>query len=410
MQLGTLLLRDGVITLDDLEAALRSQILYGGRLGTNLVEGGALDMDTLGEYLAAAFGTPLAPASRFASPDPAALEIVPADLAEALAVFPLGFDDPDHRVLALALADPRDLEAVEALAGSTGLAIARYVAPELRIRYHIERHFGVPRDARYVRAGTTASAPRHRGERRRMQPPRGLELPPALRLDPRLRVDQGGRREGSGQPPGEVVGAPAQAAAAADLPSSAEMPAPLGEPTKRHASARPAPLPIDAVVSALEVASTREEVGDAIEEFARGRAEVVAAFSVRDGNALGWRCARYDGTPTSISQLSLPLGGSSALQSAHDAGRTFQGAPPAPGRPVEQRLWDALAIAEPPGEVVVVPVLVGERVVNLIYAHAHAGGDLGKVADELAVLSERIAAAFVRLIRAAKAGRAQPSA
>ena len=38
MRLGTMLLRDAVITLTQLEQALRAQVLTGGRLGTNLVE------------------------------------------------------------------------------------------------------------------------------------------------------------------------------------------------------------------------------------------------------------------------------------------------------------------------------------------------------------------------------------
>ena len=37
MKLGTLLLRNAAISLSQLESALRTQVLYGGRLGTNLV-------------------------------------------------------------------------------------------------------------------------------------------------------------------------------------------------------------------------------------------------------------------------------------------------------------------------------------------------------------------------------------
>ena len=40
--------RDAVIGLSQLEEALKAQILYGGRLGTNLVELSLLDLDTLG--------------------------------------------------------------------------------------------------------------------------------------------------------------------------------------------------------------------------------------------------------------------------------------------------------------------------------------------------------------------------
>ncbi|MEJ7604487.1 MAG: hypothetical protein WKG01_41915 [Kofleriaceae bacterium] len=52
MKLGTLLLRNAAIGLSQLESALRNQVLYGGRLGTNLVELGYIDLELLSAYLA----------------------------------------------------------------------------------------------------------------------------------------------------------------------------------------------------------------------------------------------------------------------------------------------------------------------------------------------------------------------
>ena len=63
MKLGTLLLRNAVIGLTQLEAALRNQVLYGGKLGTNLVELGFVELDLLAEYLSELSGLPIATAS-----------------------------------------------------------------------------------------------------------------------------------------------------------------------------------------------------------------------------------------------------------------------------------------------------------------------------------------------------------
>ena len=60
MKLGTLLLRNAAIGLSQLEAALRNQVLYGGRLGTNLVELGFVDLEVLSGYLAEMSGQPVA--------------------------------------------------------------------------------------------------------------------------------------------------------------------------------------------------------------------------------------------------------------------------------------------------------------------------------------------------------------
>ncbi|HEY0193109.1 MAG TPA: hypothetical protein VGC42_18455, partial [Kofleriaceae bacterium] len=71
MKLGTLLLRNAAIGLSQLEAALRNQVLYGGRLGTNLVELGYLDLEMLSVYLAELSGFPIATPTLLDQADPA---------------------------------------------------------------------------------------------------------------------------------------------------------------------------------------------------------------------------------------------------------------------------------------------------------------------------------------------------
>jgi len=74
MKLGTLLLRNAAIGLSQLEAALRNQVLYGGRLGTNLVELGYIDLELLSAYLAELSGYPIATPTLLDQADPALLE------------------------------------------------------------------------------------------------------------------------------------------------------------------------------------------------------------------------------------------------------------------------------------------------------------------------------------------------
>jgi hypothetical protein len=108
------------------------------------------------------------------------------------------------------------------------------------------------------------------------------------------------------------------------------------------------------------------------------------------------------GEKETITRLSIPLGGASSLQAAYDTAQQFRGRPPAPGRPAEAKLWAAIGVEQPPEEVVVIPVIVGERVVNLLYAHARSAEDLASAADELAVLAEAMSETYLRLIRAAR--------
>src|SRR5829696_5857343 len=111
MKLGTLLLRNAAISLTQLEAALRTQVLYGGRLGTNLVELGFLDLDALTAYLAEVTGAPPASHQMFESVDPGLIARFGGDRASRHGAFPLRLV-PDHQddALAVALIDPQDEE------------------------------------------------------------------------------------------------------------------------------------------------------------------------------------------------------------------------------------------------------------------------------------------------------------
>src|SRR5919197_2650880 len=136
MRLGTLLLRDAVIGLAQLEEGLRAQILYGGRLGTNLLELGSIDLDTLGLYLSKVHGVPVATPQRMDAADPAAAARLGADLAGRHMAFPLGPEPLRPDSIAVALADPRDHERVADLTRRMGCPITPYVAAELRILYY----------------------------------------------------------------------------------------------------------------------------------------------------------------------------------------------------------------------------------------------------------------------------------
>ncbi|MBW1871983.1 MAG: general secretion pathway protein GspE, partial [Deltaproteobacteria bacterium] len=49
--LGSLLIADGVCSVQQIEDAIQNQVILGGRMGTNLVELGVIDEETLAHYL-----------------------------------------------------------------------------------------------------------------------------------------------------------------------------------------------------------------------------------------------------------------------------------------------------------------------------------------------------------------------
>src|SRR5690606_7297411 len=120
-------------------------------------------------------------------------------------------------------------------------------------------------------------------------------------------------------------------------------------PPSAPAPAVPIAVSFEAACGRIDTAPHRERIAEVFVDYARGRCDALVVFLIRDGNALGWRghVAPPAHPKAPIEELSLPLGGASALQSAHDAGQPFVGPPPATARPTEHRLWTALGAPEP---------------------------------------------------------------
>ena len=127
MKLGTLLLRNAAIGLSQLEGALRNQVLYGGRLGTNLVELGFIDLELLSTYLAELTGYPLATPTQLDGADLDLLDRLGSDDAHRLRAIPLG-DLGNTQTLSVAMVDPTDTRAISELSEKLGAKITPYVS------------------------------------------------------------------------------------------------------------------------------------------------------------------------------------------------------------------------------------------------------------------------------------------
>ncbi len=161
-RLGKVLLKLRLITPDQLKRAVAAQILYGGRLGTNLVELGFLDLDGLAQALAQGRGLPAALRGHFDHCDPDVQERVPAPVAERWKAVPLGRLAHDPSRIAIAAMDPLPPEGLSTLAAFLDVAseqLVQALSPELRILYHLERVYGVERGIRFLRIRNPEPAP-----------------------------------------------------------------------------------------------------------------------------------------------------------------------------------------------------------------------------------------------------------
>ncbi len=148
MKLGEILIKMGLITEAQLELALQTQLIFGGHLGTSLIETGLLDEDTLGGVLASSAGVPYASHDLLTNIAKTAIDAVPRKIAEEYRVVPIKLEGTS---IHLAFVNPRDLRALDALKFATGRNVVAWIAPEVRVYQALERYYGVVRRARYIK-------------------------------------------------------------------------------------------------------------------------------------------------------------------------------------------------------------------------------------------------------------------
>ena len=136
-RLGELLVREGLVTREQLARALGEQQATGMRLGYALVKLGILQEVDLTRTLARQFRMPAVDLSRF-EVDPRVLKLVPAEVAAKHLVLPL---KREGRTLTVAVADPANAGVIDDLKFITRYDIFPVVAGEYTLRGLVERHY-----------------------------------------------------------------------------------------------------------------------------------------------------------------------------------------------------------------------------------------------------------------------------
>ncbi len=137
-----LLIAQGVVSEDQLRIALLEQTKSNQPIGKLLVGLGFVSEATLREALSETLGEKSIDLAR-AIIDPAALNLVPQQLAQRHRLLPLAYDSAEGR-LTVAIADSKDLIALDLLRALTpqGLSVETLLAGESEIARAIDQHYG----------------------------------------------------------------------------------------------------------------------------------------------------------------------------------------------------------------------------------------------------------------------------
>lgn len=416
-----------------MQAGLAAQVLYGGRLGTNLVELGFIDLDGVARGLARRTRAPAALGGHFERRDLGIQSRLPAELAAKLRAVPIGRLAHDRDRIAIAVRDRLTEHAAGEIAFHLDVEpeqLVEAITPELRLYYHLELAYQIPRANRFLRVDSRTAIP---------VPP----APPSLEdsdVDALPWAADGGTPVSWATDGGTPVSSPALAGEVADRPEPAALDyqtAPtvddetgrarrrfvpqLGESqpalariavrqvttdvSHRPVVARepPAPRTPDDLLRTIRRASSRDKVATLVittlGALSSTPIDAAVMLVVRSPLAIGWKGFCPNGS-TVIEALAVPLGESSLLATTYQArcGLTVDFADTAPTR-IDREIWPVLG-GRPPTRAVVAPIVIGDQVVCLLYVHNH--GPLGLAGKMVPLLAEAAGIGFARLLRAAQ--------
>ncbi len=147
MKLGEVLLQKAFINKAQLKEALEAQLIYGGHLGTCLMELGSVTEKTLGRVLAEVLGVGHVPRESFENIPGYVTATLTDRLVDRYQAVPFRLQD---KLLDVAMVDPKDLLALDEISFASGYKLRPWVAPEARIFQAMERYYEIPRRVRYV--------------------------------------------------------------------------------------------------------------------------------------------------------------------------------------------------------------------------------------------------------------------
>lgn len=388
MKIAQLLIMRGFLLPDQMRSIPGAENMDDGQLGTALVRAGLVTTDQLALVLGELLGVPPALEVDFLKSDPGLRRRLRAHQATSLKSIPLY--TTQSRRIAVAMVDPTHPEFLDELGFALGGAIEPMVTSEPALARQLELLYGMAQrkttgfnPVANVAIPDTGAVVRSRSP---TSESRRLELVPlAAPIDdgPVLAGPVGARPATPTARARATKQTQSYLAAVEDLPLF--VPADPNAP--REAAADPlTPVPPmvsvtgpDRAVEQILSSPDRQAAADNLFAFMRSCFGAGAMFVINGVFAMG-RFGYNEGTECpAVESLVFSLSLPSAFRSAHSRGVVFHGIPTPEGEPIHGPLWAALR-CPPPRELLVAPVVAGGQVSLLLYAHGRKHGRIERFA------------------------------
>src|ERR1044071_10005640 len=146
-RLGDLLVKEKVITPEQLDQALKSQKESGTRLGSILVKLGFLSDEDVTNFLSRQYGVPAINLTFFEI-DGTVVKLIPYETAKRYQILPLSRVGAS---LTLAMVDPTNVFAMDDIKFMTGLNIEPVVVSEASVQAAIAKYYSSSREIELAR-------------------------------------------------------------------------------------------------------------------------------------------------------------------------------------------------------------------------------------------------------------------
>ncbi len=369
LRLGEFLINKNLLSKAQLEEALQAQVIFGGKLGTVLIEMGLITEDALAEILSQQLSIPCAKPGDLQDIPENVIATIPPATAEKHKVIPVALNG---RKLTLAMAEPHKLKIVDEISFSTGYIIRPILALEVRLIFALEKYYAVKRPMRYI-----APPQKVRDDLNKVTVFQTPEGPIAVK-----ETD-----EYLGKPGSEHVYHKQEEPAADDVLEELSDEDLIEELEDEEVT-------LATTAAALVAVNNRDDVADALIHYLGAHFARAALFMVVAGQVTGWRSARDGQAIPGFDQFQIPLTEPSVLKTAVESKSFFLG-------PVSQsgaNLALTTVLGKPaPTTAMMLPLSMLGRVVGLIYVDDHAA-DLSQKVGELQQLASKALMAFELLI------------
>lgn len=385
-RLGSLLLEEKLLTQAQLEEGLETQVVYGGRLGTNLLELGFVKEVDLARVLGRQHNIPFASGEMV--PDPSALAVADAGFYDDKDVMPMRVDATK---LTVAITHPRQMAAIDALGFKSGKRIVQVVIPEFRMAQLLRKYARAFRPMRPIDMNTLRpSKAANAGE------PRPTEVGDLINEG-----DFASLYAQAAAP--EEEEAVIEGAVIEDEPVAAPAAAPSAPPMPVPPKPEPKPVTFAEAQKLLQQSQGREDIAQTVLRFARGKFKRALLLSVRGDLVTGWQGMGQGVTPTGVQRIGVSLREDSSLKMVRDLRSHFIG--PMKRTPGMAVFYKMLGGGYPT-TAVMMPLLVRGKPVHILYVDNGPDQLTPPDIGELLIVSQGVSRSYDTLIKARQAAKA----